>query len=708
MAASPTLETLLRSCVDFESRDQQRVAVVTYQDAAAEIDWRQLPTHWTARVVDRDSVVLAAAGAARESDEVVVLGPWETDTSDPPDLDDGPLAWSISERAVFEAVRELKSGGRVLALFPASALSAEASRGARRAIMSDAYPDLVIEFSEELAGAIDLGSPTAARGAALIEYQRRGPGGPVRFAVLPSPFQAVPSDFLRDLGELRKLEGGKSRFGFVRRETIQPGAPLNAGYNSPEVGKYRQELSQYGQVVPLSNLFEIRDGPEEDLRTGDWQVECSDNTGGFTVSEITRGDGHLSEGAVIVRQREVILADDREFLRACLGSTATRNLYEVQEGAGALNAEGLGRVPVVLPSAQVRAAFADLVHARNRLVRWKADVDTALARLTELDAGSRRISEIMDVGRLPRQRVVAAERLDELSYRVRTQFPWPLAVLWRSVAASGNGLEGYTRALEFAEALAYYLVILGIVASRELGIILTKLEAIAERVTTTGRGITFGDLSDLLLEMRGRSYRHAMGPSNPFPEISEFMTNDDEADRAFRRLRERRNDFAHNRGPRGEAEVRDALSATQGDIDTLLTRCEFLALYPLRRIVTTRWDSIRGRNELAYRELMGDNEQTPIASDETTSATMESGSLYVVDRTDSWHLLRPLLIWCDCTICRRSAAMVFDSYDSKSDSCSLRSLDHGHAMTDAGLREAFQGAGLIVDVGGEGTAHGVS
>lgn len=531
--------------------------------------------------------------------------------------------------------------------------------------------------------------------------QQGSSGGPVWFATLPSSDTCDVDAVVHDLQRLRGREGGSTEFGFVTREDIRPGDPLNPGYYAPETERHRQAISQYGSVVPLSHLFTIVEGVAADdgrvANRGDLMVTCSGDREErrLTLTEAVADGAPIAEEAVLLQPSQSLDEHEWAFTVAYLQSARAWTLYAAQEATVELTGEALGRLPVVLPTELVRLTLAELDGARSRLRRWDRELEEARESLLDIDTASEGSAEVLSLGRRARHRVAAGERMDDLGYRVRTQFPWPLAVLWRGVEAARPDAEGYMRSLEFAEALACYVACLAIAAAREAGITLAAVQSMAAKLSGTTQGVSFADWTEILSEVRGRNFRARIAGGNPFPEIAELLVRNERADRALRRLKERRDALAHNRGPRTPGELREEHGQAVADLRQWVEACEFVSSYRLLCIEATHWDDLRAINAIEYRELMGDNELTPLQAVEVAEPTIEAESLYATSHSGALHLLRPLLTWRECPQCHRPAVMVIDQYSAGEGSLVVRSLDHGHTERADELIGAFGEVGLV-------------
>ena len=295
----------------------------------------------------------------------------------------------------------------------------------------------------------------------------------------------------------------------------------------------------------------------------------------------------------------------------------------------------------------------------------------------------------MQAGKRARQRQRAGRSVESLAFRIRTQYPYPLAYRWREVEARGKGLGGYSSVLACAEATICYLALLAIVGAQVLDVDIGKLVEIGRRLMERGKGIGLGDWIAVLREV-GTSKRFRDLKTFPFPEVLTVLIDEDTND-AVQRLQEARNDQAHGRGPKGAAVV-VAIEDRFADLERLLQSAEFLVEYPFRFIDETRRDSLSGLTLIGYRDLMGDHALVPLGSDEHESSEIEAKSVYFLDRAGRYHLTRP---WVTCLERQQPATFHVERYDKKSDTVTLKSLEHGDTIVDKRLASALRAVGFL-------------
>lgn len=583
-------------------------------------------------------------------------------------------------------------------------------------------------------------------------------GAPVGEETPVTKFFSVPESEDRDWGEvvqdfeqLLRQGGGETTYGFVRRDQLDPDDTWSYDSYSPERQRELEEIKELGNVQPLGELFEVkagrplhqetrekvRESPDEgdisllearhirsdgtlsyedtrlavdrkEMRESDqvWLQPddiCIRQIGGWSPGRIFAGRVEpqmtpiiASNNVLVLRPREETTEEDTDLALQYLRSeSAYQHLSAEYPGDTSIHITvgQLRNLPVPVADEDLRGALRSLTEAAEQFERWRQEALDAASSLFDHPTAKDGKMHILTTGRRTRQRLRAAEQQDDLSHRIQTQFPYPIAYRWRTVAASRADLEGYKRVLECAEVLCCYLATIAITTSRATGKEIGYLDHMGERIAD-GHGTNLGDWVAILREVRDSNSFRKLPDSAPFYEVTRFMPDEEDADKALSSLKDRRDDQAHGRGPDGNA-VPSAFEEAKEKLLELLGAAEFLSEYPLRYVERTKADVIENRLTYKYREVMGDHPLVPVQEETIDQTTLESESLYIVDRSDGLHLLRPLLDRRRCPVCGTWSTFYLDSYLDDEDACRLKSMEHGHTTTDEGVYKAFQKIGVL-------------
>jgi len=308
-------------------------------------------------------------------------------------------------------------------------------------------------------------------------------------------------------------------------------------------------------------------------------------------------------------------------------------------------------------------------------------------------AGSRR--RMLQAGQLARQRHRAAQQVEELDYRIRTQFPHPLAYVWRELQVAGPDRYHRLRAVtKAAESHTCFLALVAVLVSRATSQPIAYLTEIAKRLSQRKSGTNFGDWFAILKEVNeGKAFRSLKG-AVPFAEIMQLRAGE-QWEPAIRRLMNLRNDDSHGRIAPGSVSP-NLLAEAEKALEAVFKSTEFLTDYHLMFITETRFDSIRQVNRFQYRDLTGDNALAQLRNDQATRNDLESGSLYLRDRLGALHLFRPLLHYLECPECHQMSTFFLDTYDGTSGSSivTLKSFEKSSVRNEP-VAEDFRHVGLL-------------
>ena len=140
---------------------------------------------------------------------------------------------------------------------------------------------------------------------------------------------------------------------------------------------------------------------------------------------------------------------------------------------------------------ELREAIESIESAGDLLTKWLRESSTHIDDLFAADDAHVGYRELVERGRLLGLRVDAAEAIDSLETRIRTQYPLPIAWHWREHEARIGTENGVNAILATFEVAISYLAGLSLVACRIHGIELRAKERITGTLTQ-GSGIALG------------------------------------------------------------------------------------------------------------------------------------------------------------------------------------------------------------------------
>ena len=360
-----------------------------------------------------------------------------------------------------------------------------------------------------------------------------------------------------------------------------------------------------------------------------------------------------------------------------------------------ISPRAVGNVPVPIPDANLIIALRSIDEAREKFQSWIKEAEAAKSSIFKTDSSRDARLLTLSAGRLARQRLEAGQLVEDYRHRIRTQFPHPLAYQWRAVEAGKEDLEGYDQILNTAEITLCYLACIAVIATNSVeGGKVKWLGNIANNLCDKGHGTSMGDWITILRETSKSKTLRKFEESIPFYEVVKLLSDVD-VNAAVQRLKNKRDDHAHGRGPKGQKAMQEAHGEARRDLETFFQSIDFLTEYPLCYIETTRRDSISKQTFYTYRELRGDHPFAPIEEGVCLDYELEADSLYLVDRQKRLFLLRPLLVRKECPVCGAWSTFYLDTYDVKTDTPMMKSMEHGHTSAEHNLAAAIRFLGLI-------------
>uniref|UniRef100_UPI003C7D6668 hypothetical protein n=1 Tax=unclassified Streptomyces TaxID=2593676 RepID=UPI003C7D6668 len=233
------------------------------------------------------------------------------------------------------------------------------------------------------------------------------------------------------------------------------------------------------------------------------------------------------------------------------------------------------------------------------------------------------------------------------------------------------------------------LVVAGL--AQETGITFKALKSLKNKISTQPGGPGFGDWTRILQQAASATGTASLDPDHPFHELAALLVEGSDADQAATRLASRRNNHAHGRANE-PLPTPGALTDAFKDLALLFERARFLADWSLLHVTSVNWDRLSASETLGYRRLTGDHPVVPTATMVVTGADrIEAGSLYLADRDQNLHPLRPFLT---CEICEACSSWSIFHADKENGQLIQRSLEHGHNYPYRGNEAALRTVGL--------------
>lgn len=668
--------------------------------------------------------------AARPAGSILLIPPLAPTRILANDLRESVKPYNLHEYLILSVGRQLRGDEFLAALVPRGSCSGRSSEQFRLEVAEAFDIPWIIEIDN--AGALFAQVHASMKfSLLLLGLQTEVPV--TRFFKLPSA--RAGNAVAEELKRLRKMAGGATRNGFVVRGRLTPGRLWTFDAYNPALEGQRASLGVIGNVVRLGDvasfpptmnlvasasvLVEANTGSSDQPRVLEGRALLAGGTlsedfryratsgpalqpGDIVVRAVVGGNGSLNpvvveesmlpmvagQSVIVIRPTPSLDQHDVELLSMFLASEAVRPFLLAAGVELSLHRAALADLPVPLADATLKEALRELKTAGMEIARWKAESDRAIKDIFSFVSVEDSRPRLLSTGRQLRLRVRVASALDQPEARIRTTYPHPIAFRWRSVEASSPDLDGYQQVLDTAEVVVCYLAQLSLMAASHSGVTINAAAQLRERLSRTGHGTSMGDWVAIYHELRTRAEFRQETTDNPFFELIRSVPVGSDTDVALNDLKRRRDDSAHQRGPRG-GETSDAFHEAREALRILLIGLEFLSEYSLRYIERSRRDTLDGTTTIMYRDLMGDHPLVPLSESTLPVFDVEDGSLYIVDRRQRLHLMRPYVTRSECPKCHTWSTFYLDKVEAGRSTCQLKSMEHGHLITGAdvsGLR----------------------
>lgn len=576
---------------------------------------------------------------------------------------------------------------------------------------------------------------------AVVAYTPSLPDSKVtRFFVAPDTQEPrVVEKAESDLKRLLRQQGGTTAYGFIHRGDSLRGRSLMPVDHDPEIRAKTEDLAGFGETSLVEDVFEVLAVSPQRLRDAAAEVPDGrlirgqditkigelrppeDRVGGAVPAalELQAGDVLMratylpsstnrslgipavvshkdlplwaNSSVLVLRPRRHLSPDEGDFYRLYLGS---RRCLEVMKLRGPFLKPVLAKAPLPRPDADLLEAIGHIRQAQTVLQTWIAEGSGLTSEAFDGTAATSR-RNLIESGRLLRQRVEAGQRIGSLENRIATFYPYPIAHRWRVArAAEGAGQDSstYTALLDCFEATLSFTAALALAFAHHNKISVAAMDEVRGKLSKNDRGPSLGDWTNILKEVSsGRSFKK-VDPDAPLAMIRQSLPEGSPAAQAQERLSRRRNDESHQRRV-DPIDLPEAIEATRSDLRLLLEHLGFLSDLPILQVRESRWDSITGSGVLTASLLQGDHPIGSVVQLEHSEGGIEVDSLYAKDISGALVLLRPFLVRHECPTCRTSST--FHPDRSRDGRILLKAVDHSHTIDGEVHRGALTSVGYL-------------
>ena len=392
----------------------------------------------------------------------------------------------------------MPAGALVGVLLPTSFLFASGPSALRERLVTEHRLRLVLEFDFD-AKVLELPGYDEARRLAMLVFQVGDMGdNRVRFFACPEIPARVEAtgerindserqDAVRqDLERLLKSQGKPTTFGSVLQHQPKVSESWQSYWHQREFQRSLHDLQKYGKLKPIGDLFTILRGFQTNEQVN-YLVNAANSSKGISVVEESNiladnslsytetrlralsketAEYHLQPNDICLRQsvgkdlrlrvvkiepEQLPLAAhesvlilrpkpdrlvDYELVTAYLRSGRVAEFLRAQGIGNRLYRDSLASVLIPTDDEDLKSGLTDIRSAAEALDGWRGDATNAIEKLFAPKPAQEARSDFLNAGRTLRQRERAARQIDELSYRLRTGLPHPLAYRWRLAETS--------------------------------------------------------------------------------------------------------------------------------------------------------------------------------------------------------------------------------------------------------------------------------
>jgi len=502
--------------------------------------------------------------------------------------------------------------------------------------------------------------------------------------------------------------------------------PWTLGANDPSIRELPERLGQFAKVARLSDVAEIATRDEhhpdepilyrrlltrhvaiprfslpDDATTStpghDVVVEPGDVVvvvvGGAPRAAVFDGDGPAIAANGLVRVRIVSDELDAPYLVDYLNSDlAERYLNAHQTGVAIqrIPPKALSDMPIPLVSSEVRESLAESRVAAVSLQQALGALNDSRSSLFGAGSEGQFREKVQELRARTSAQTASLELLDDLTFRVRNFYPYPIAYGYRVAAAAAGEAEMLREQLRFAENMLAFLA----------GLSLSLIEPV-DRPTLDldfkrlwQGGISPGHWRDALVKANavlGTYSGSALAQSlvKLKPQTNRNATFGGATDRLIRRM----NDWKHNRVETDPSDIAALVRETNVDLDQMISALLFLCDYRIHRVEKLDFSRDGRTVTVDSAVLRGDH---PALARETAElvatqvvAALHRGDVYVVLDSGEWRNLYPFVQMLRCPRCHATEVFFVDRADRQFSSVTMKSVERGHDEESAETANAL-------------------
>lgn len=499
------------------------------------------------------------------------------------------------------------------------------------------------------------------------------------------------------------------------------------GANDPSLHALPERLGRFAQVARLGDLAEVamremRDSdvpselprlstrdvlpprfslsddakpvsPGRDLivRPGDVLVVL---VGTALRAAVYEGDGPAVASSGLARVR--VTSDDLEagYLVDYLNSSvAERYLSAFQTGVTIrrVPSRALADLPVPLVPRDVVVTLGESLEAVDSLQSALDSLEAARRSLFAAENEEQFRAGVQALRERTTSQIASLELAEDLNFRIRNFYPYPIAYGYRVAAAAASDMETFREQLRFAENVLAFL------ATLSLGLIEVDDRASlhVDLLRVWQGGISPGTWRDIMVKANAVLTAYSASPiAQSVVRLRPHTDRRGTFGGAAHKLIGRLNDWKHNRIEADDETIRGLVKDNKSELETMVSALGFLCDYKLRRVDET--DASRDGTSLTVGStlLRGDHpalarEVVEVGASEV-GAALHRGDVYVVLDSGEWRSLYPFMQMIRCSRCHTPEVYFIDRATRDFSSVTLKSFERGHSEECGDTAEAVK------------------
>jgi len=505
-------------------------------------------------------------------------------------------------------------------------------------------------------------------------------------AISPSRYVALESvsNLIGGIGERKRLEdiatilrgnrlshSENGTVDFLRAGDIDGG---HVGVNDIEAQAEEGDIR--GEVSKLASCKE-----------GDILLKAADPFDGALAADGTEGVP-INQQVIIIRLHSEH-AELRQFLLEFIQSDTGYQLLSSLAGGATISrvrVDVLRDMPVPVPDKSLLSLVEDIHGVEIELDKRRQKLEEIRRQLFNMKDLNRSEAHVREVSTEVQILSDGLVQSDDLTYKIRNFYPFPIAWGYRSLTGIREESERREELRRVAENLLAFLGCVGLsVMLHEQGIPKDGENLSREWLQNCWKGgVNFGDWKDLAHLSGKRLRSDAKSPlSADFASVWFAKSSGTKASEFYKiteELTAKRNIDSHGRGAT-RVERRERMHKFENMVDNVYEAVSFLVKYPIHLVqgIDSPWD--KSTFEVSSLAYIGDHPSMQMKTTELSSPVTK-GLLYIESGGEDWVPLHPWMSVAYCPICTHRETYIVDKRSGKG-KYDFKSLERGHRLDDA-------------------------